>query len=62
MPDSEISDVKSLSMNEDINNITLGDIQIWKRWPFWVLISWATVKSINVTVFVLTKRSPVCLI
>lgn len=44
MPDSETSDVKSLSMNEDINNITLGDIQIWKRWPLWVLISLPTVK------------------
>lgn len=31
MPDSETSDVKILSMNEDVNNITLGDIQIWKR-------------------------------
>lgn len=44
MPDSETCDVKSLPMNEDINNITLGDIQIWKRWPLWVLISLVTVK------------------
>lgn len=44
MPESETSDVKSPSMNEDINNITLGDIQIWKRCPLWVLISLATVK------------------
>lgn len=44
MPDSEKSDVKGLFMNEDINNITLGDIKIWKRWPLWVLISLATVK------------------
>lgn len=44
MPDCETCDVKSLSMNEDINNITLGEIQIWKRWSLWVLISLVTVK------------------
>lgn len=62
MPDSETSDVKSLSMNEDINDITLGDIQIWKRWPLWVLILLATVKINQHYSFVLTKQSPVCLI